>query len=327
MLALFRNNNPFTVIILLILAILLKLKMLLHPQLAPAYPPDFFFNFITYLLNAVFHKNAAAFTFFTVLLIFLQAIYFNFICNRRKLFTRSTYIPAFAYLLLSSVYAGWNFFTPALLINWCVLGAFDIILTLSQSNHPRKHIFNAGFLLAMPALLHFSALLFIFILIVSLLMLRSFHLAEWVVALLGFLTPFYFLVSILYLADYLSLLPNWIHLAAAKNAYFSLNANIILLIIGFLVIISCGLYATNVQMPKSSIYNRRNWGVIVISFIITLMVAFLSGFTIPGAWFMLIPFISFLTAMALNNEKTKGFSNFVFYFTLLFIIFSQLAIN
>jgi len=326
-LALFRNNSPFTVIILLILAILLKVKVLLHPVMPVVYNADFFFVFINHLLNGLFHNNAFAFAACAVLLMFFQAIYLNSICIRRKLFIRSTFFPALAYLLLSSVYGPWNQFNPSLLVNWCLLGAFDVILGFSQSAHPRKHIFNAGFLLGLAALIHFPAILFAFILVISIFMLRPFHLAETVVAVMGFVTPFYFLVSTLYLSDQMPLIWPWLHLIAAKNSFFGMTGFVIWVLIGFALLISCGLYATNLQMPKSSIYNRRNWGVIVISFIITVITAFFSGFTLQSAWLIIIPCAAFIMAMGLSNEKIKGFSNFVFYFALIFILVCQLAIN
>ena len=197
MLRLFRNNNPFTVLLLLIFTMLLKLHVLQHPQLPVQAEGHFIFNAIIRGLSVLFNGNPFHFTLLAIVMIFLQAIYLNTIAERRKLFLRDNYFPAVAYILVTSVYAPFNYFNKAILINWALIGALDIMLTFSQTMQPQKQIFNASYLFCIAFAFWFSAIGYLLFLLIGLLILRRFNLAEWVIAIVGYFTPIYFMAGIL----------------------------------------------------------------------------------------------------------------------------------
>ncbi|RYG37242.1 MAG: hypothetical protein EOO01_30320, partial [Chitinophagaceae bacterium] len=203
MLQLFRNYSPFTVLILIIAGFLMKLQAL-SSGVAPVPLPDhIIFGQLLAVLNHIFHGSAFGYTLFAVVLLHIQAIYLNYITVKHKLFHRNTYLPAFSYLVLTSIYPPFNYFSEPLLINFFTIAALDLMLTLSQTSQPRKQIFNAGFLLCIPAMIQFPAVGFILLLFLALLFLRTFNLGEWTVGGLGYLTPIYFFVAFLFLFDQL----------------------------------------------------------------------------------------------------------------------------
>ena len=153
MLRLFRNNSPFTVIILFIFALLVKVEVLLHPFAPDPVAGHFLYNYILRAINIVFRHNSFAFTLFAIFILFIQSLYLKSIATRHKLFPRYTYVPAFVYLLLTSIYQPFNSFNETLLLNWLLLGAVDIMFGFTQTTQPRKLIFNASFLLSLAAFL------------------------------------------------------------------------------------------------------------------------------------------------------------------------------
>ena len=159
-LRLFRNNSPFTVIILFIFALVAKMPALLHPQVPLPVEGHFLYNYLLRLLSVIFRNSGFAYSFFSIVVLFLQSMYIKNIATRHKLYPRYTYIPSYVYLLLTSVYLPFNHFNETHILNWLILGAVDIMFGFSQTTQPRKLIYNASFLLCTAALFQFSLLSF-----------------------------------------------------------------------------------------------------------------------------------------------------------------------
>ena len=325
MLRLFRNNSPFTVIILFIFALLVKVEVLLHPFAPDPVAGHFLYNYILRAINIVFRHNSFAFTLFAIFILFIQSLYLKSIATRHKLFPRYTYVPAFVYLLLTSIYQPFNSFNETLLLNWLLLGAVDIMFGFTQTTHPRKLIFNASFLLSLAALFQFTLLSFFLLLLVGMVMFRSFSVGEWSVALMGYITPFYFLAGILFLVDKFYLYSQWPHIGFSLAGHVTSIFYLIVTLIGILILLASGIFAMQKNVAMSNIYVRRDWIAISFYLILSIVNAFLTDHSIKSAWLITIPALSIIISHALLLEKNKRFSNFIFYFSLVFLIFCLLA--
>lgn len=327
MLHLFRNNSPYTVILLFLFALLIKLQALLHPVAPVALPHHALYGLVLRLCNNLLQGSAFGYTFLALLILFGEAIYLNSIVVRHRLFHKATYLPAFVYLALSSVTPQFSYFTPFLLANFCVLGALDISLHFAQTTQPRKQMFNAGFLLALASLLHFPAVAYFPFFVFALLMLRPFNIGEWVVALLGYLTPYYFFAGILFLADRFALLRRWPELSLALPARSHFPAVLVSAVAGAALLLAAGLLALHGQMTKTTIYVRRSWSVVVALFIASLIAAVLSQHYKESCWLLVVPGLALVASATLHLEKRKRLSNFAFLLILAFTIYCQFALH
>ena len=325
MLRLFRNNSPFTVIILFIFALLVKIQVLLHPFAPEMVAGHFLYNYIVRALNVVFRQGAFAFTLFAIFVLFIQALYLKSIATRHKLFPRYTYVPSFVYLLLTSIYPPFNSFNETLLVNWLLMGAVDVMFGFSQTVQPRKLIFNAGFLLSMAALFQFTLLSFFLLLLVGMVMFRSFSMGEWSVAMMGYTTPFYFLACILFLFDKFYLYAHWPHIGFSLSGHVTSIFYLILTLAGILILLASGIYAMQRNVAMSNIFVRRDWIAISFYLILSIVSAFLTDHAIKSAWLITMPALSIIISHALLLEKNKRFSNFIFYFSLVFLVFCLMA--
>ena len=321
MLRLFKNNTPFTVIILFIFALLVKMQVLLSPGTPLPVPRHFMYNYILRALQFVFRGNAFGFTLFAIVLLFVQAIYLKSIAIRHKLFPRNTYMPAFVYLLLTSIYPQFNYFSETIVLNWLLLAAIDVMFSFSQTSQPRKLIFNAAFLLCVAATFQFTLLSYFLLLLVGMVMFRPFNLGEWSVALMGYITPLYFLVSILFLADKLYLFTLWPHLGFSVVSHVKAPFHLVVTMAGLVILLGTGVFAMQQNVAMSNIYIRRDWIVITFYLIISVMVAFATDRKVASAWLIAIPALSIIVTHAVALEKNKRFSNFIFYFSLVFLVF------
>jgi len=324
-LPIFRNTSPYTVILLLIITVLLKLRALLHP-IAPVSADEYYlYDHILRGLNIIFNGNAFAFTLLAAFNTFCQAMYLNGICNRRKLFLRTGYIPALTFILLSSIYPAFNYFSLPVLLIWFLLGSLDVVSSLGQTLQPRKQIFNAGFLLSMAAMMQFSAVVYFIFLLVCLIVLRPFNISEWVVGLMGYLTPVYFSACILFLLDKLEILYDMPDVGISLPG--KIGWQLLFLISGLLILFFSGLYALQLQTTKVSIYVRRNWVAFIIFLILSVAVAIFTSDEVKNPWLITILPLSLVISNAFSLEKSKWFSNFAFYFSLLFVVACQWAIK
>ena len=90
---------------------------------------------------------------------------------------------------------------------------------------------------------------------------------------------------------------------------------------GIFVLLVSGVFAMRNNVPMSNIYIRRDWIALSFYLIISVMVAFVTDAAVASAWMITIPAISIIATHALALEKNKRFSNFIFYFSLVFIVF------
>ncbi len=301
------------------------MQVLLHAVAPEPAAGHFIYNYLLRAVGVVFKHNAFAYTILAIFVLFIQSLYLKSIATRHKLFPRYTYIPAFVYLLLTSIYPQFSTFNETLIINFLLLGAVDIMFGFTQTTQPRKLIYNAGFLLSMAALFQFTLLAFFLLLLVGMVMFRSFNIGEWSVAIMGYITPFYFLASILFLADRFYLFSQWPHVGFSLSSHVASVFYLILTLIGIMILLASGIYAMQKNVAMSNIYIRRDWIAISFYLIISLVVAFLTDHSIKSAWLITMPALSIIISHALLLEKNKRFSNFIFYFSLIFLIFCLTA--
>jgi hypothetical protein len=320
-LRLFRNNSPFTVIILFLFAIVIKLQALLHPLVPGPRAGHFMYNYILRGMHFVFRDAGFVYTFLAIVLLYFQSLYIKSITTRHKLFHRYTYVPSFVYLLLTSMYLPFNYFNETLIINTLLLGAVDLMFSFTQTSHPRKLIYNAGFLLCFAALFQFSLFTFFLLFLVGMVLFRPFNLGEWSVAIMGYVTPVYFLVCILFLVDRFYLLGEWPVLGFSLSSEIESPFHLIMTLAGTMILLGSGVFAMRQNVALSNIYVRRDWTAISFYLIISLLAALLTDVVIKSAWLIVIPALSIIISHAFLLEKNKRFSNFIFYFSLLFLFF------
>ncbi len=300
----------------------------MHNPVAPVLLPDVpAYNLLIYGLGKVIGSSAFGFTLIAALMLFCQSLYLNAITIKHRLFLKTTYLPAFYYLLLTSVFPGFSQFNNLIFVNWFMLIGLDIILSFTQPVHPRKYIFNAGFIVAVGALFQFSVVIYLLLVIVALLLMRPFSLSEWTVALLGAGVVIYFFTGVLFLTDSMYLYKKWFRFQADLPDQLLNKKYYVGLGVCLLVLISCGLYAMQTQLAKSTIYVRRVWAIVIGYLFISLPVAIFAPLERSASLLVALPALVLIVVQPLYLEKRKWFSNFIFYFSLALLVFCQVAVN
>ena len=323
MLKLVRNHSPFTVLILFIYCLLLHLPGLMRPL--PPQAGDAVYSAVLAIPDFLFHGNAFCYSLLAVVMLFMQGVYLNGIAERRRLYLQSTYVPLFCAVSVSALLPANAVFSPVLLALWPVLWALDLILAFPQPQHPRANIFNAGFLLSLAALIYFPAIGFLLLFIIALLLFRPLNAGEWIVGLLGYMTPFYFTAGILFLTDHLALVRGWPALGISLPRQMNHPVYLSVMIGGVAALLWSGLYALQGALSRMAISVRRGWGAVVVSLAIGCIIAVLSPFKEPAPWRIAAPIIALVAALPVANEKRGAFSTFIFLLMLAMAVFGAVV--
>lgn len=272
MIALFREKSSGSVFWLLLLSLVLHSSFFAHPPqvvaangngalgglffLAPPLPP--------FALILLYH-----------MLVLLQALRLNHIASEIRLFNKPSYVIAMVYLLLTALFEPWTQITPALVCNTLLIWLFGKMVRLQEASLPRGVIFNIGLIAGFSVMLYHPAVTLVLLCIVALAVLRPFYLNEWFIMLLGLLTPFYLLVSLLYLGDSLEdiwlYVPEWA-LSAPNTQQGALAIGTGVLLAAILL---AGIYLWRAHAARTLIQVRKAWSLLLFMLLVLLPVMFI----------------------------------------------------
>lgn len=291
---LLKQRSPVAAFLLIIIGLVLKLPLFLHPHQLVITEKDaelyhFFFSFLTGddPQSALFSSVIA----FTLLL--LQAFMINYLVNHFRMISRATFFPALAYLLITSLLPEWNYLTSPLVANTLVIWAFMGLFKTYNVTRPRLHIFNIGLAIGLASYFFFPSAAFIVCLLAGLLILIPFRLNEMIILFMGGLTPAYFYGSYLFLTGELSIksfFPRVSVFVPTINNSINLGISIFLLAIPFLI----GGFLIQANMSKMLIQVRKNWSILLIYILFGFFIPFINNSGLYENWILITaPFAAF----------------------------------
>jgi hypothetical protein len=144
---------------------------------------------------------------------------------------------------------------------------------------------------------------------------------------MGFFTPMYFFICILFLIDKLDIVPHLVQIGFSLPHKLIHPLYLFVTIFGLLFLVIIGFYGFQQHVIRLNMYVRRAWTFLFAFFGCSLLVAFMALSPLRAQWVLMVPSLSIIVPNALLIEKSNRFTNFVFYFSLLLLIFCQLALN
>jgi hypothetical protein len=273
----FKQKNPANIFLLLVLGLLLKLPAFLHPHLPAEKPMDgILFKALLDFLKPYGEANPIIYPLLSFTFLYLQAVMLTGIINTQRMMSRANYFPGMAYLLITSLFPEWNYFSAPLLIN------FIFVLVLSglfkTYNQPRVlgPVFNIGLALGIASFVFFPSITFIIWILFALAVMRPFRLNEWLVCIIGVATPFYFYTVYLFVTNNWSWSRLW--------PYFSVNlpeiqqsvwlaGSVFLLAVPFLA----GGYYVQESLRRMLIQVRKGWSLLLLYLLAALFIPFVNS--------------------------------------------------
>lgn len=324
MLNIFRNYNPYSVIALFLVTIFLKLGILIHPEtVLIADNSQVVWRKLAGIFETLLGGSGFLITFFALVNLFGQAIFLNRIANRHHLFPKSTYLPALTYILLSSLVREWNYLSAPLMANWLLLAILSGALQLYSASDVRKKIFNVGCFVSLAAMLLFPNIVFVLLLLLALGILRPFKAAEWMVGLLGIITPFYFLAGILFLSGDLALMKQMISIGFSLPRQPANPAPLLAASGLILAYMALGFFYLNGFMGRMLFQNKKWWWVVIAAFLIALPAGVFSLAKGYNQWMTALAPATFIMANIWFEDRRKWISTVYCYLFVAVILFTQ----
>ncbi len=316
MLRLFKSYNPYSVLILFFLTIVLKLNFLANP-LMPITDSNDLGGLWSYAVNGlvwVFGKAPFFYTFLAALNIFFQAIFINVLANKIDIFSKQNYLAGLSFVIISTFIPDWNYLSQFHLLNWFLIGCLFHIFNLYQTQDANKFLFNGGVVLSLVFLFTTSGLAFVILFLAALNILRPFKLKEWLVFCIGFTMFLYFYAAYLFLTDRLHTFSEIFAIGFYFNAeYSSLRVFLVGLGLVLLSLVWGFIYLSN-YMSRMVIKSKKYWSIIII-FLLTAIMSVLFSETKDSLsnWLLILPPVALITANAFYESRLRWLPHLFLY--------------
>lgn len=315
----FKANNPYNTFLLLIYGVALKLPMFLYPTVPqPQLTDGFLFRWLLTELAPVGSKLTLIYPLITFLLLYTQAVTFNQLVNGQKMMQKPNYLTGMAYLLITSLFKEWNVLSAPLIVNTLLVWVWAKMSGLNTNQKPVSALFNIGITIGIAIFFYFPSVAFAALIIFGLVILRPFQLSEWLIALLGIVTPYYFLLAFVFLMDKWKdyklpgvafSIPKFYHtgwmLAAVSIVLF---ASIV------------GLFYIQQNLQRQIVQVRKSWYLIFLYFIVAISIPFINATSNFGYWILCAVPLSLFTGSAFLYPQNKWFPRLLHWLMIAFVI-------
>lgn len=240
-----------------------------------------------------------------------EGLFLNKLVADNKLVEKPGFIPAMTFVVANAL-VPYEQQSYMLLINGFLLLSLQNLISIYKKDKPINAILVAGFYIGIIA--GFATFYFIFFiwLTISLLIMRPISLREWVILLIGFGLPFYFLISFLYLTDDLSaatifIVPKFKLVIPPMSImnWIKLFILVLLPLIGFSI--------ANKHVGKILIHGRKTYLLFLVLYLTGITICLISLKDAPFCFYVLtIPF-SVLTAHVFTSSRRNFFTNLLFF--------------
>lgn len=134
-------------------------------------------------------------------LIFGQALVYNYLVIQLNLLGRTTYLPAFFYLLVACMLPGNLLFNSGIVAASFIVPAVYILMTAPTDKRPFRTVFNISILFSLGSLFYLQALFYFPFVLIAMAMLGMLSFRTAMVSLIGFLVPYVYVCSYYFWMD------------------------------------------------------------------------------------------------------------------------------
>ncbi len=318
MVTFFRDKSIVAIILLGILCLLVHLHFFVSTPLIVVSDDD---GVLAFLLQKYASNFSGTFIFLIYMFfVLVQSIRLNMVLNEFKMFQQTGFTTAMSYVLLTAFIPQWCSLTPALIANSLVVLIFIQLSKLYNHPAPKTLLFSTGLIVGLTILSYHPTALLILVVLFALAVVRPFRLTEWFVLLIGIITPYYFLLAVLFLTDQTNILYHFIpeiqfNLPIQQpDVWFWINISAML----FLLLV--GFYFWIPASNRMVIQRRKNWSVMLVMLIILLAVPFVfKKAGIESGILFTVPLVAFISN-AFLNPKRMWIPNLLFWIAMVIVI-------
>ncbi len=316
----FKANNHYNAFLLLVYGLLLKLPMFLHPTIPlPQQTNGFLYNaLLGQLTKTIGSSFPFIYPFISFLLLYTQAITFNKLANDQRLMQKPNYLAAMSYLLITSMFKEWNVLSAPLIVNTFLIWVWANMSGLYNDKKAKSTLFNIGIGIGVATFFYFPSIAFSLLIIVGLTVTRPFKLAEWMIALLGIITPYYFLLAYVFLMDKWKGYKFPDFAISLPKFYESRWALVAVIIVSVATVV--GLFYIQQNFRRQLVQTRKSWNLVFLYFLVAVFIPFINATHSFQYWILsAIPLSAFVASAFLYPSK-KWFPLLLHWLMVAFVI-------
>jgi len=315
----FKANNPYNTFLMLIYGILLKLPMFLHPKVPQEQLIDgFLYRVLLKWLQPIAGGFPVLYAIIAFLLLYTQAVSFNKMVNELRLMQRPNYLTGMSYLLVTSLFTEWNMLSSPLIINTLLIWVWARMSALHNDTSPKTTLFNIGIAIGVSTFFYFPSIAFVALVIFGLAIIRPFKLSEWVISLMGIITPYYFLLAWAFLSD------RWkqYHFPgiAFTSPKFNQNSWSYLAIVIVILTSITGFIYVQQNFRRQLIQARKSWNLIFLYLVAAVFIPFINATHTFEYWILCAVPLSALLGAAFLYPNKKTFPLVLHWLMVAFVI-------
>jgi Family of unknown function (DUF6427) len=299
----FKANNPYNTFLLLVYGLALKLPMFLHPKTPqPQLIDGFLYKALLQFVQPFGAAFPAVYAIVTFILLYTQALSVNKMVNELRLMQKPNYLTGMSYLLVTSLFTEWNMLSSPLIINTALTWVLARMSGLYTNTSARSTLFNIGIAIGLATLFYFPSIAFAILVVAGLAIIRPFRLAEWLIALFGIITPYYFILAIAFLTDNLKnyKFPG----VAVTYPKFNQTNWAYAAIIVVVITAVAGFFFVQQNLRRQLIQARKSWSLIFLYLLVAVFVPFINATHTFEYWILTaVPLAALMGAAFLYPNK------------------------
>lgn len=144
---------------------------------------------VYWLLHNLFGKSTLSLHLAALILIFAQAMIFNFTMDRTDVLKERSYIPSLLYITFSVMYTDMLTLSPLLMSATFLLISIRELLYLLKNGNEDQGVFKVGFYIGIASLFYFPNIIFLGLVVMSYLLYTNTILRRYFILLFGFFFP------------------------------------------------------------------------------------------------------------------------------------------
>lgn len=315
MLRLFQNIRPASSLLVLFAGLFIRLPLLISGK---GYTSDMSLNVMNGFFTLI-NQNIYIAVIGGLLLVFAQSLLFNKLCIDHDVIYSHSYLPAYFFMMLNSVFIENLFINPIMLVNLFVLFSLMSMFRLYREENSSVILFYTALFFGCASLIlpvMYTGFLF---LILGTIIFKNISIKDILAILSGYLLPVLMLWGVQFLLGYPYVFPK---VSYKFQFTFTSRIQTYIVVIYILAICSAGLLKTTVNYTKNNIKTRRI-SLLMIANLVFSLVIILFKTNEYQFYFPLLTFaLSIQFAYFLLGKKGRRGKEFLHYVLLAVIIYS-----
>jgi hypothetical protein len=313
----FRSGYIIKIFMFLIISLLLWIPAFLSP---PPIVTESTFGIGYDVILSKLYLSARLATFIAFALLLVQALVFNALLVNNPFFSKSVFLPALIYVILMSHHPSQLTLHPALLANFFLIFSLKNLYNTYDKKEALREAFNTSFWVSLASLFYLPAIFMMLLVWWAFLIFRINTWREWIISVIGAITPYLLLLTVSYLTDGIDFLaafyPDnlswlWADLSITQHDYIFWPVYVILMLVAY--------YKFSFERNDKIISVRKGFAVINAFLVLSTLTLLISGPDPHQHAYLILPASAAIIAYYFIETKKRIIAEILFLLLLIAI--------